>query len=106
MILDGIYSHITSGRRLSLNDASLPYGGLFDKGQRAGRPCHQSHRRGIDIDINHQDSQAFDVRSETTMVNGKSVPLKERLIRLARLLDLYEVPEELSFHLRVIPSSR
>lgn len=105
VILDGIYSHITSGRHLSLNDASLPYGGLFDKGQRAGRPCHQSHRRGIDIDVNHEDAQKVDIRNAVTVVNGDSMTLKGWLINFGPRLGLYQVIEDKSLHFRFLPIS-
>lgn len=105
VILDGIYSYITNGRHLSLNDASLPYGGLFDKGQRTGRPCHQSHRRGIDIDINHEDAQEIDIRSVVTMVNGELMTLKRWLINFGPHLSLYQVIEDNSLHFRFLPKS-
>lgn len=42
-----------NGIRLSLNDASLPFGGLLDNGtaDRSSK-CHETHRTGVDIDIN------------------------------------------------------
>ncbi|HET9679604.1 MAG TPA: hypothetical protein VFP95_03465 [Gammaproteobacteria bacterium] len=48
----------TIGNKLSLNDASLPLGGLIDNSYGGGRAskCHVSHRQGIDIDINKVDS--------------------------------------------------
>lgn len=48
----------TTGNKLSLNDASLPLGGLIDNQYGGGRnaECHVSHRQGIDIDINKVDA--------------------------------------------------
>lgn len=48
-----------TGAKLSLNDASLPYGGVVDNGDSGGgrdNKCHVSHRVGIDIDINNANS--------------------------------------------------
>lgn len=39
------------GVKLSLNDASLQFGGFFDDGIGSAQ-CHASHRYGIDIDVN------------------------------------------------------
>lgn len=41
----------TEGVALSLNDASLEFGGFFDDGVR-NASCHVSHRQGNDIDVN------------------------------------------------------
>lgn len=43
-----------NGIKLSYNDASLEFGGLFDDGNNSNRDavCHTSHRAGIDIDVN------------------------------------------------------
>jgi len=61
--LNSWYSAL-SGHHLCLNDASLRYGGFFDKGnpdlnvpnpppdQTDPFACHESHRRGLDVDIN------------------------------------------------------
>lgn len=42
------------GHHLSFNDGSLEFGGVFDAGvdKRTADPCHKSHRKGIDIDVN------------------------------------------------------
>lgn len=39
--------------QLVLNDASLPRGGVIDNGtnNRSAKPCHKTHRLGIDIDV-------------------------------------------------------
>jgi len=43
-----------TGRKLSVNDLSLPWGGLFDI-QNDWGPPHQTHRFGTDADINRID---------------------------------------------------
>lgn len=48
-------------RMLSLNDASLPFGGLFDIYGRYGPP-HRSHRTGSDVDINQEGIPCRDDR--------------------------------------------
>lgn len=50
------YEGVT-GRRLSLNDGSLPFGGVIENEGGGGRTsrCHSSHRIGIDIDLNARD---------------------------------------------------
>lgn len=76
-----------TGRMLSLNDASLPFGGFFDNGNGGGRvsPCHVSHRVGVDIDLNRIDSGGKKIRcrkdegpgcvADTETVNGTPVDL-------------------------------
>jgi hypothetical protein len=56
MTLASIY-HLTTGRLLSLNDGSLPYGGVLAKRRVAVETdlCHGSHRQGVDIDLNSID---------------------------------------------------
>lgn len=56
MTLASIY-HLTTGRLLSLNDASLPYGGVLATRRVSSEAdlCHGSHRQGIDIDFNSVD---------------------------------------------------
>ncbi len=48
------YFLLTDGRRLSVNDISLPGGGLFDV-DGTWSPPHVSHRIGTDVDINRAD---------------------------------------------------
>lgn len=43
--------YVLSGRILSINDMSLPKGGVFDDNENWGPP-HQTHREGKDADIN------------------------------------------------------
>jgi hypothetical protein len=65
MTLAAIY-HYHSGRLLSLNDASLPYGGVIAYFDSKGRDahCHGSHRQGIDIDIDRVDMGGRDMTAE------------------------------------------
>lgn len=52
MMIAQIY-YMKSGRLLSINDMSLPLGGMFDlDGQYSTNGGHTSHRRGLDADIN------------------------------------------------------
>jgi hypothetical protein len=88
------------GVQLSLNDASLQFGGFFDNdlndgGGRAGR-CHGSHRQGIDVDVNRYDRGGSNIR--TTLV-GKTTRL-ELLTQYADLLWLEQIPEGASIHYR------
>lgn len=48
--------HNKTGAKLSLNDMSLPLGGLFDFLHDDWQPPHKGHRDGIAVDINHLDS--------------------------------------------------
>lgn len=48
------YFKKTDGRKLSINDISLPKGGLFDYKNNWAAP-HQTHRTGTDVDINRTD---------------------------------------------------
>lgn len=52
--MDELY-YAQFGEHLCLNDASLKYGGFYDKGN-ANREdgCHKGHRRGIGIDVNNK----------------------------------------------------
>ena len=50
--MQDIYDVVVGGT-LCFNDATLRYGGLFDAGTADRKAqCHESHRRGIDIDVN------------------------------------------------------
>lgn len=61
--------HIETGRMLSINDASLEYGGVIANKLRDISPtknardahCHGSHRQGIDIDLNRVDTGGMDM---------------------------------------------
>lgn len=88
------------GAPLSLNDASLPFGGFFDNkmndgGGRTAR-CHGSHRRGIDIDINGVDRGGVNVR---TALVGKATRL-DVITQRADMLWLEKIPEGYSVHFR------
>ncbi len=52
-----------TGRRLSINDLSLPKGGLFDINNNWDRP-HGSHRTGTDMDLNKADAGGIAVNCE------------------------------------------
>jgi hypothetical protein len=71
-ILAEIY-FANTGRYLSLNDASLPLGGVIANLNNEGRDksCHGSHRFGIDIDINRHDSEGRNIQTETIEANKK-----------------------------------
>lgn len=62
-----------TGNSLCLNDASLVYGGFFDRGA-GGRDekCHSSHRLGVDIDVNTQPNSPCteNLATETVSVQG------------------------------------
>jgi hypothetical protein len=87
---------------LSFNDASLEFGGFFDKGtgNRADR-CHVSHRKGIDVDINSIDSKGRDIWFDLyTGVNGAYGVLFYDLEEYAELSDGKRVIEGESIHYR------
>src|SRR5690606_8750968 len=70
-----------TGSNLSFNDASLPFGGRFDNESGGGRTseCHQSHRQGIDIDVNGPDATGRNLRDpdDTVEYNGVTLTLGE-----------------------------
>jgi len=51
---------LATGNKLSVNDMSLPAGGLFDINDNWGTP-HSTHRVGTSVDINHIDGGGFQV---------------------------------------------
>jgi len=67
------YAARFNGAGLYINDASLPKGGLFDANGDWAMP-HQTHRRGIDIDVH---------TSDTTGAPGITV----KRLKLLRLVD-------------------
>ncbi len=89
----------TYGAGLSYNDASLAYGGFFDNANRDVK-CHQSHRRGIDIDINGLDLSKFDLREGTHSYDGEMVTGVRSLEFIANLLGMTRVEENPSIHFR------
>lgn len=90
----------TFGAQLSLNDASLQFGGFFDnnteKGGGRDARCHGSHRQGIDIDINSIDRGGANIRYA---VVGKRTRL-ELLTHRAEMLWMEKIPEGYSIHFR------
>lgn len=68
------YFYLT-GRKLSLNDSSLKYGGVIDNKHGGGREsdCHISHRRGNDIDLNKADSGEVDMLEAILEVDGEQL---------------------------------
>ena len=55
------------GEKLSYNDASLINGGVIEK-VTIEQGCHQTHRRGIHIDVN---SRANNLSSDCQVIDGK-----------------------------------
>jgi hypothetical protein len=88
---------------LSFNDASLEFGGFFDRGteNRAAR-CHVSHRKGIDVDINSIDSKGRDIWFDLydDGVNGAFAVLFYDLERFAINAGGIRIPEGNSIHYR------
>ena len=78
MTLAAIYNYRT-GRKLSLNDASLSFGGVIANRKSEGRDeaCHDSHRYGIDIDINRVDADSVNMTVTTVEQEGKTLTLLE-----------------------------
>jgi hypothetical protein len=106
-LLAGLYS-LDLQRILSFNDASTEFGGLLDRAIAGQRDvaCHESHRRGIDFDLNRTDGgdlqrqgRANMVTTETTL-NARAVPLWVWTAHRACNIGLERVPEGGSFHLR------
>lgn len=84
------------GVQISYNDASLPYGGFFDRESRTNR-CHTSHRRGIDIDVNSGDLAGTKLRTHREE-DGRTRLL--HLDDIARLLGFERIIEKASIHYR------
>lgn len=107
VVLDALYKN-KFGSRLSFNDASLQFGGEFDnktgKTSSGGRDsrCHQSHRRGNDIDLNQVDEGKKNILIETYLSNGVSQIRLQYIKGIAKELDLEQVPEANSIHFRNI----
>jgi len=96
-----LYKTNTQGM-LSFNDASLAFGGFFDKGTlNRDEACHVSHRKGIDIDINSIDSKGRDIWFDNfTGINGNYSILFFELERYAKFNGGIRVPERGSIHYR------
>lgn len=117
MTLAAVY-HLRTGRLLSLNDASLPLGGVLatnritvaQEHKEDGMPrCHGSHRQGIDIDFNEDDRQVGDPGSEavgeniriaTVDIRGESRTLLEYLDLVAERLGGTDYHTDESIHYR------
>lgn len=104
MTLASIY-HLQTGRLLSLNDGSLPYGGALARQRIVGESglCHGSHRQGNDIDINSDDRLVGtpghepvgeNLRTTQITFQGKSVTLLDYLTHWAGRLGGRRIPEE------------
>lgn len=65
------YFKIT-GRRLSINDLSLPKGGVFDIDSNWTKP-HASHRTGTDMDLNRADEGGVTVNCEDDDALDKAI---------------------------------
>lgn len=103
LLLNALYN-ISFGGNLSFNDASLSYGGVIDNKNSEGRDshCHQSHRRGIDIDVNAVDSKKVNMKEKYDVVNGLSTLRLDLLTKNAKDAGLEIVPEKNSIHYRNI----
>ncbi len=84
---------------LSLNDGSLPYGGLIDNAHSGGRnaSCHTSHRRGIDVDVNHSDALLLTVGYTP---EGLAITRQDKLDSWATEMHIPRYPENGSIHYR------
>jgi hypothetical protein len=81
---------------ISLNDACLEYGGIFDfPGQWS--PPHKSHRLGRSIDIN-DPTQRLMIKGKDSKTNGVLTPLGEKLNEFLMELDFHQFPEPASIH--------
>lgn len=103
IIMDALYKN-KFGHRLSFNDASVKFGGVFDNGKNGGRDslCHKSHRRGNDIDVNSADEIKENIRTVEYLDNKVSRPRLLFVTDLAEKLGLKKVREEGSIHYRYI----
>jgi len=110
MTLASIY-HLTTGRLLSLNDGSLPYGGVLAKRRVAVETdlCHGSHRQGVDIDLNSSDrlvgtpgQEPIGENMRTTKIDfrGKQRPLLDYVDFWAEKLDGTDYHGTNSIHYR------
>lgn len=106
-LLAGFYSRDLQ-RILSFNDGSTEFGGVLDQALATDRdkPCHTSHRRGIDFDLNRTDGGDLARQGRANMVttmttfNDLAVPLWVWVAHRACDIGLERVPERGSFHLR------
>jgi len=92
------------GHRISFNDASTQFGGVFDNGGNAGRDslCHKSHRRGNDIDLNRVDENKQWMELFGYTENGLWKPRLHFVNTRASFFGLTRVNEKYSIHYRFI----
>ncbi len=83
---------VTYGTGLSYNDASLPFGGFFDKPTRDVK-CHFSHRVGIDLDLNSHDLSGLDLHTGLRSYDGILIKGEDAVEKLANLLGMTKVDE-------------
>ena len=83
------------GNRLSFNDASINFGGVFDNKNNTGRDnlCHQSHRQGNDIDLNQWDEKGESLYMKDYSLNGVFKSRLRFVTRFAKKLGLVKVVE-------------
>ena len=100
--LNSYYKSLT-GDDLSYNDASLPFGGLFENegGGARDAPCHQSHRRGIDVDINSVDKQGASIY-QPVMIRGVQSTAYHELEQKAKKIMQMQPVREPTIHFRVM----
>lgn len=101
-----------AGAYLSINDASLPWGGYVANYKSGGRDakCHGSHRKGVDVDINEY-SRLTQERSDSAPLgpslysgeielNGRSYMLLEYLTSVMSSVRGVKLVEQNSIHYR------
>lgn len=100
--LDAYYKN-KFGHRISFNDASTQFGGVFDNGSNAGRDslCHESHRRGNDIDLNQLDEKGQSLYTKDYNENGTHKSRLKYITKISEKFDLIKV-EEGPIHYRYI----
>lgn len=94
------YYYLT-GRYISVNDASLPLGGVVANQSGGGRDaaCHKSHRQGIDIDLNGTDRNpdgtvGVSMHTGLIEIDGDKITLLQWLSRRAQGLGGKKIVEE------------
>ncbi|WP_038249918.1 penicillin-insensitive murein endopeptidase [Ghiorsea bivora] len=80
-----------SGAGLYINDASLPKGGRFDAKGNWLDP-HQTHRRGIDIDVHTLDSTSQNVKSRLELIKLSDKDLFREILDEGNHLHIYFYP--------------
>ncbi|MCW8918671.1 MAG: hypothetical protein OQL08_07630 [Gammaproteobacteria bacterium] len=78
------YTLNTGGLKLSYNDASLEYGGFFDKGNNDNltQRCHLTHREGLDIDVNSNEESTCPDASNLDCISPGLSPDNQEMTRL------------------------